>query len=105
VKNSSNEVKNGVIRVKSDPGDDVNSYRGSRASIVSSITLGDEEKLSVTREEVVKGVIIKGIVCTPKTEPKSKSKPVNTEKRAAPKPPVQDGNSVPKTKPKNKKRS
>ena len=75
---------------------------------------GSSEKLTVSREEIVKGVVIKGIVCTPKTNTKNKnrSKSMSTtslnpfEKRKAPNPPpiVSESESVPKTKSKNKKR-
>ena len=75
---------------------------------------GSTEKLTVSREEIVKGVVIKGIVCTPKTNTKNKnrSKSMSTtslnpfEKRKAPNPPpiVSESESVPKTKSKNKKR-
>ena len=65
------------------------------------------EKLTVTREEMVKGVVIKGIVCNPKNSQKSKSSAsLNPfEKRLAPKPPASvQSDSVPKTKSKSKSR-
>ena len=69
-------------------------------------TLGSAASLTVTREDLVKGVVMKGIVCTPKTGPKhkGKSQPGSTqslnpfEKRKAPKPPPALSDSVPKTK-------
>merc|ERR1719402_1086782 len=63
------------------------------------------EKLTVTREEIVKGVVIKGIVCNPKNSQKSKSNAsLNPfEKRLAPKPPdTTHTDSVPKTKSKSR---
>ena len=64
------------------------------------------EKLTITREEIVKGVVIKGIVCTPKSKKKSKSFSASKtslnpfEKRLAPAPPTDSSLSVsvPKTK-------
>ena len=55
----------------------------------------------VKREEMIKGVIIKGIVCTPQTKSKSKKSGNPFEKRAAPSPPPLP-QSEPKTKPKSK---
>lgn len=77
----------------------------------SNSSVSSQDTLSVTRETMVKGVIIKGIVCTPKTNPKSKghrkpqpSKSSNPfEKRAAPQPPAVVTDGVPKTKSKSKK--
>jgi len=63
------------------------------------------EKLTVTREEMVKGVVIKGIVCTPKNRNKSKSvASLNPfEKRLAPKAPASiQSDSEPKTKSKKR---
>jgi len=63
------------------------------------------EKLTVTREEMVKGVVIKGIVCNPKNTQKTKSNAsLNPfEKRIAPKPPtITESESVPKTKSKSR---
>ena len=54
----------------------------------------------VKREEMIKGVIIKGIVCTPQTKSKSKKSGNPFEKRAAPSPPPLP-QSEPKTKPKS----
>ena len=58
-----------------------------------------EEKLTVSREEIVKGVVIKGIVCNPKNIQKSTSNAsLNPfEKRTAPSPPI-DSVTKPKTK-------
>lgn len=60
------------------------------------------EKLTVPHGDDVKGVIIKGVVCTPKLKNKSKSNSVASlnpfEKRLAPKPPS-SLEAVPKTKP------
>ena len=60
------------------------------------------EKLTIPHEDHVKGVIIKGIVCTPKLKNKSKSDSIASlnpfEKRLAPKPPS-SLEAVPKTKP------
>ena len=66
------------------------------------------EKLTVSREEIIKGVVIKGIVSTPKAghKKKDRSKTVSTsslnpfEKRKAPNPPPAPppSDSVPKTK-------
>ena len=70
------------------------------------------DKLTVTREEIVKGVVIKGIVCTPKSKAKNKNKHLTDsnvslnpfEKRRAPKPPSGPNlsESVPKTKSKKR---
>jgi len=75
--------------------DDTNSHSENDSS----------EKLTVTREEIVKGVVIKGIVCNPKNSQKSKSSAsLNPfEKRLAPKPPdTAHADSVPKTKSKSR---
>ena len=71
------------------------------------LSLGTE-KLTVSREEIIKGVVIKGIVSTPKAghKKKDRSKTVSTsslnpfEKRKAPNPPAPPppSDSVPKTK-------
>ena len=50
---------------------------------------GGGSNLSVTRDEMVKGVLIKGIVCTPKAKAGS-GNPFEV-KRAAPKPPPPPG--------------
>ena len=69
------------------------------------------ETLSVSREEVLKGVIIKGIVCVAPKHPRVKSPTGSAsnpfEKRAAPAPPTasqRGSESEPKTKAKNRSR-
>ena len=68
-----------------------------------SSTSEKSENLAVTRKELVKGVIIKGIVCNPKSKTQGKASSGNPfeTKRTAPKPPSQ-ADSVPKTKSKNR---
>ena len=76
-----------------------------KKSISVSSDNDSSEKLTVTREEMVKGVVIKGIVCNPKNSHKSKSSAsLNPfEKRLAPKPPAAlQSESVPKTKSKTR---
>ena len=53
--------------------------------MAASLAVGGGSNLSVTRDEMVKGVLIKGIVCTPKAKAGS-GNPFEV-KRAAPKPP------------------
>ena len=70
---------------------------------------GSSEKLTISREEIVKGVVIKGIVCTPKTKQKNKSSSKTSlnpfEKRVAPAPPPpSDSVSASVSKNKTKKR-
>jgi len=76
-----------------------------KKSISVSSDTDSSEKLTVTREEMVKGVVIKGIVCNPKNSQKSKSSvSLNPfEKRLAPRPPAPaQSDSVPKTKSKTR---
>ena len=81
---------------------------GEKASL--NLNNESQEKLTVTREEIVKGVVIKGIVCTPKSKQKSKSSSGSKtslnpfEKRLAPSPPADSSlsDSVPKTKTKKR---
>ncbi|XP_023319860.1 dynamin isoform X4 [Eurytemora carolleeae] len=73
------------------PSLDTYSSSSSQGSKKPSTVLAGEksETLSIKREEVVKGVIIKGIVCNPKERVKSRSNSLNPfeTKRTAPKPP------------------
>lgn len=93
---STNTISNGVKDVADN---------NNKKSILVSSDNDSSEKLTVTREEMVKGVVIKGIVCNPKNSQKSKSSAsLNPfEKRLAPKPPVTlQSDSVPKTKSKTR---
>ena len=99
-------------RLSTSPADTVSSV-GSGASsprspqaslkLEESSTSEKSENLAVTRKELVKGVIIKGIVCNPKSKTQGKASSGNPfeTKRTAPKPPSQ-AVSVPKTKSKNR---
>merc|ERR1712080_66289 len=60
-----------------------------QSSVFPAEALVPEEKsdFEVKREEMIKGVIIKGIVCTPQTKGKNKKSGNPFEKRAAPSPP------------------
>ena len=80
-----------------------------RLSLGIESTASSSEKLTLRKEDIIKGVIIKGIVSTPKAGHKKKdrsSKTVSTtslnpfEKRKAPNPPPPPppSDSVPKTK-------
>ena len=73
------------------------------SSVFPAEALASEEKsgIEVKREEMIKGVIIKGIVCTPQMKGKNKKSGNPFEKRAAPSPPPLP-QSEPKTKPKAK---
>ena len=62
-----------------------------------------ESSYEVKREELIKGVIIKGIVCTPQMKGKNKKSGNPFEKRSAPSPPPPP-QSEPKTKAKKKSR-
>ena len=79
-----------------------------RLSLGIESSASSSEKLTVRKEDIIKGVVIKGIVSTPKAGHKKKdrsSKTVSTtslnpfEKRKAPNPPPPPpSDSVPKTK-------
>lgn len=78
----------------SSPNPSLDTYSSSSSSQgykkPSTVLAGEKsETLSIKREEVVKGVIIKGIVCNPKERIKSRSNSLNPfeTKRTAPKPP------------------
>merc|ERR1711874_487144 len=73
------------------------------SSVFPTEALASDEKsgFEVKREEMIKGVIIKGIVCTPQMKGKNKKSGNPFEKRAAPSPPPLP-QSEPKTKPKAK---
>ena len=73
------------------------------SSVFPTEALASDEKsgFEVKREEMIKGVIIKGIVCTPQVKGKNKKSGNPFEKRAAPSPPLLP-QSEPKTKPKVK---
>ena len=73
------------------------------SSVFPAEALVSEEKsgFEVKREEMIKGVIIKGIVCTPQMKGKYKKSGNPFEKRAAPSPPPLP-QSEPKTKSKSK---
>merc|ERR1712130_979826 len=70
------------------------------SSVFPAEALVPEEKsdFEVKREEMIKGVIIKGIVCTPQMKGKNKKSGNPFEKRAAPSPPPLLPQSEPKTK-------
>ena len=63
--------------------------------------VSEKAGIEVKREEMIKGVIIKGIVCTPQMKGKNKKSGNPFEKRAAPSPPPLP-QSEPKTKAKAK---